>query len=304
MGGGDVRGRDVAGENREVLLDGLERADGLAELAALGRVARGRLQNSVHAARDLCGARERAVLPRCVGWDARARRRGGDRRSVEDERVPRLEGEVPIGLDPEAAGRRARHHRATVHGRDDDDVPGRSAPRDTPRRAGEAPPPGRGREAHVVVALGRGERQRARRHLEVGTGEEPRGNDRLGERERNGMPPGRAHDDVRVGPGPAGTASSLGNERQCEPVLLDRGPERVRPHARLGGLAHLPRDALGEEARHHVGEDRAQLVHRIESRGADAFGGWPETRCVPAAFCMLLPIPSARGAGAFGGWPA
>src|SRR5213076_2813481 len=120
---------------------------------------------------------------------------------------------------------------------------------------------------------------------------------------RNRMPPGRAHDDVRVAPGPAGTAPSLGNERQREPVFLDRGPERVRPHARLGGLAHLPRDALGEEARHHVGEDRAQLVHCIESRGAGAFGGWPETRCVPAAFCMLLPIPSARGAGAFGGWP-
>src|SRR5207249_1359880 len=47
VGGRDVRRRGVTGEDREVLLDGLIRADRLAELPALGRVARGQLQNSV-----------------------------------------------------------------------------------------------------------------------------------------------------------------------------------------------------------------------------------------------------------------
>src|SRR5207245_3905841 len=42
MGRRDVRRRGVAGKDREVLLDGLVRADRLAELPALGRVARGR----------------------------------------------------------------------------------------------------------------------------------------------------------------------------------------------------------------------------------------------------------------------
>src|SRR5438552_3849076 len=42
VGRRDVRRRGVAGEDREVLLDGLVRADRLAELPALGRVARGR----------------------------------------------------------------------------------------------------------------------------------------------------------------------------------------------------------------------------------------------------------------------
>src|SRR5947208_14199585 len=131
-------------------------------------------------------------------------------------------------------------------------------------------------DTQVVVALGGSQRQRARRYVEPHAGEEPRGDDRLGERQRDSVPPGRAHDDVRVAPGGAGAALRLGNERQREPVLLDRGPERVRPHVRLGRLAQLSRDALGEEARHDVGEDRAPLVHCSGDRETGINRRWTE----------------------------
>src|SRR5438105_9472375 len=103
VGGRDIRRRGVTGEDREVLLDGLVRPDRLAELPALGRVARGRLQNSVDSTRDLRGPRERAVLPHRVGRDASTRGSRRDGRPIEEERVARLAGEVSIGRDAEGA---------------------------------------------------------------------------------------------------------------------------------------------------------------------------------------------------------
>src|SRR5947208_1083449 len=168
-----------------------------------------------------------------------------------------------------------------------------------PSGAVESDATGRRPDTQVVVALGGSQRQRARRHVEPRAGEEPRGDDRLGERQRDGVPPGRAHDDVRIAPGGAGAALSLRNERQREPVLLDGGPERVWPRACLGRLAELPRDALGEESRHHVAEDRARLVHRFIVPGsaspAPTVGGLPK---VPGAFIVpgsASPAPTVGG---------
>src|SRR2546426_11141803 len=59
-------------------------------------------------------------------------------------------------------------------------------------------------------------------------------------------------------------------------TTLFRSPERGRPHVRLGRLAQLSRDALGEEARHDVGEDRARLVHCTGAREAGINRRWPE----------------------------
>src|SRR5213076_3305918 len=118
------------------------------------------------------------------------------------------------------------------------------------------------------------------------------------ERQRDGVPPGRAHDDVRIAPGGADAALSLGNERQREPVLLDGGPERVGPRACLGRLTELPRDVLGEESRHHVAEDRARLVHRFIVPGpaspAPTVGGLPK---VPGTSIVPGPVSPAPTVG-------
>src|SRR5207253_11238940 len=69
-----ARGGGVAGEHRQVLLDHLERADWLAELATLGRVLRGLAQEIVEAAGHLRRAHERAIEPDRARRNATARR--------------------------------------------------------------------------------------------------------------------------------------------------------------------------------------------------------------------------------------
>src|SRR5213593_565306 len=110
-----ARGRRVPGKHRQILLDHLEGADRLSELAPLGRVLRGLAHKVVEAARHLGGARQSAVEPDRVRRHARARgRRGDDRGRVERQRVARLTGEVLVGRDlTGAVGRRGapRHPR-------------------------------------------------------------------------------------------------------------------------------------------------------------------------------------------------
>src|SRR5439155_16945031 len=72
------------------------------------------------------------------------------------------------------------------------------------------------------------------------------------------------------------------DRRPLEPRVDDLDPrvaERLRHDLRSAVVAVEPR--LGD-----------QDFHSIESRWAGAFGGWPATRCAPAAFRMSPLIPA------------
>src|SRR6267378_8320694 len=104
---GDAGGGDVTREHREVLLDRLEVADGLAELLALGGVAHGLRQARLERTGHLRRARHGAIEIDGVG--GHVRRRGGDGARVpEGQRVARLEGQAPIVLDRGGAARDQR----------------------------------------------------------------------------------------------------------------------------------------------------------------------------------------------------
>jgi hypothetical protein len=120
LGGGDLEGRiaalggaaragrgharrgGVAGEDRELVLDGLEGADGAAELPALRGVADGLGQDGLQRARHLGGTGQRAVDPHGVGREAgRGGRSGLHGSALEGEGVARLERQVAILARPQ-----------------------------------------------------------------------------------------------------------------------------------------------------------------------------------------------------------
>jgi hypothetical protein len=111
-------------------------------------------------------------------------------------------------------------------------------------------------QAQAIFAMNRRDRQRPGRHVEPGRREKPRADDGLDDRERHRMTAGGARDHERVAPASAGTPLGLGDERQGQPVLLDRLPEGLGPGARLGGFEEILRDEVGEEPRDDVAQDR------------------------------------------------
>src|SRR5207244_10660699 len=113
--------------------------------------------------------------------------------------------------------------------------------------------------------MDRRHRQWSRAHVQPRLGQNPRADDRLGERQRDRVAAGRAHDDVGITPRAAGAALRFGEQRQRQAILLDRLPEAVGPLALLGGLEDVFRHEIGEETCDNVTEDGPQLVHRSPS---------------------------------------
>ena len=277
---GDAGGGDVAREHREALLDRLKVADGLAELLALGGIPHGLRQARIERTGHLGRARHRSIQIDGVRRNVRRPKRD-HARIPEDQRVARLEGEVPLFLDRGGAARDQRDGEPPVQLADGDDVLRVAAPRHPRGAPADGDGAGAARERQALVRMHGCERHRSEGHREPGPRQQPARDDRLRQRHRRLMPAGGSNDDVGVEPGAAGAAGVLGDERQREAALFQRAPELVGPGALLGGFDQLLGGEVGEEPGDGVAEQGTQFRH-LTTWGAPTWSPTPPiTRSAP-----------------------